>query len=795
MLKRLVQSLRQNNGSDLDMIGRPARSVAFSSTLLLSVVLTLSVPVLSTSPAWAEGFGQTQRDNPSTPKNKPCRAARAPLTNNFAEDPCELTRDKKNLKFAQEHQAGWRFIKHVGDWWEEKFLPDLKAMTKQMRAGMINQTLLFGKMIDAQYIGSKTRMLQSIEVDARKSMTPNENTCVAGTHQLALGSTLKISNTIAKSFAYEESARSAGMRLPGEVERLQKIVDANFEKNKSRLFPNAVAAPKVPKVVSPAGDQLERFKTYCKYFRDPESNNGEWDDVCPDDDLSADQIWDADIDVEDFLLKATIDMNKPEERAAALALMQNLLEPRIMERLPDGGTNEDGVLKRTEGQEFILQKQHLASVRKLASSVVGSIISRRISIPGTNEVFDVQVTTPGGSGGNSGSGDNGAGSGTGGTGSGTGGGGSTAGLPASCQAAQNTVKGHAGTSTYGGTMGPLTVPEDGKACGSYEKFFEMLGHRESSGVYTATNSLGYMGKYQMGGDTLRDLCKVGKDFCYVSDITGKGNKVQFNGRDGINSLNAFLANKQVQEKLIRAKMQLEMRYLKNLGLLKYVGQKTPQGIPVTVSGLLGAAHLMGSGGVACFFNNNTNSWCPKKASRYTNGIIVDGTGTPVTQYMNLFGGYETPFDKPWGSPNGGVTPGGSGGAPAGDTGGGDTGGGSTGGTTSTQSVNVSSTIQDIRSKAGVDKTEIAEFPSYNEIMIAMTKERFFNPDYYTRMANDVGALRQEQTVVNSYIAIQLQDIYRLQEQINLMMAAKAAMKLNEKPMPNLIEKLPTSDKK
>ena len=92
---------------------------------------------------------------------------------------------------------------------------------------------------------------------------------------------------------------------------------------------------------------------------------------------------------------------------------------------------------------------------------------------------------------------------------------------------------------------------------------------------------------------------------------------------------------------------------------------------------------------------------------------------------------------------------------------------------------VGQTIREIRERAGVDPANISDNPSYNEIMLAMTKERFLDPDYYTRMQNEIGALQQERASIKAYITMQLQDIYVLQEQINVLMAARASMKLNE----------------
>ena len=69
-------------------------------------------------------------------------------------------------------------------------------------------------------------------------------------------------------------------------------------------------------------------------------------------------------------------------------------------------------------------------------------------------------------------------------------------------------------------------------------------------------------------------------------------------------------------------------------------------------------------------------------------------------------------------------------------------------------------------------------PSYNEIMLALTKERFFAPSYFLHMENNPGTIKQEQAAIDGYTTVQLQDIYKLQEQINALLAARAALKLS-----------------
>jgi hypothetical protein len=87
-------------------------------------------------------------------------------------------------------------------------------------------------------------------------------------------------------------------------------------------------------------------------------------------------------------------------------------------------------------------------------------------------------------------------------------------------------------------------------------------------------------------------------------------------------------------------------------------------------------------------------------------------------------------------------------------------------------------ISEIRERAGTDPSLISTTPSYNEIMLAMTKERFFAPEYFFQMQNNIGTIKQEQANIDAYTTVQLQDIYLLQEQINALLAARAAIKLD-----------------
>lgn len=146
-----------------------------------------------------------------------------------------------------------------------------------------------------------------------------------------------------------------------------------------------------------------------------------------------------------------------------------------------------------------------------------------------------------------------------------------------------------------------------------EEFLEKLGNRESSGKYTEENDLGYLGKYQFGKLALQDAG-------YRDKKTGK-----WTGKDGVNSKQDFLNNKDAQENAIRTYTKIQRKYLKNYGADKHIGTEF-KGVPVTESGLLAAAHLIGAKGLSDALNTGVD----KK----------DGYGTPATEYLKLFKGID-----------------------------------------------------------------------------------------------------------------------------------------------------------
>lgn len=146
----------------------------------------------------------------------------------------------------------------------------------------------------------------------------------------------------------------------------------------------------------------------------------------------------------------------------------------------------------------------------------------------------------------------------------------------------------------------FNLPYTGK---TFTGFKEALGFKESQGKYTLINSLGYMGKYQFGRAALRAI--------------------------GIHDSSEFLKNPRLQEKAFKALLAKNKWELRE-EIQEFDG-KVINGIAITESGILAAAHLGGAGSVKKFFKN--------KGKR----AIKDNFGTSLQSYMKKFGGYDTSF--------------------------------------------------------------------------------------------------------------------------------------------------------
>lgn len=177
---------------------------------------------------------------------------------------------------------------------------------------------------------------------------------------------------------------------------------------------------------------------------------------------------------------------------------------------------------------------------------------------------------------------------------------------------------------------------------TYQDFLNALGFRESSSIpdgvqnYDVENPFGFIGKYQFGEAALYDLGYYGTDNSdrnlFKNDWVGN-----WSGKNGIHSKQDYLSNGFVQEIIIRDWQGILWNRIQFLALDKYEGQVL-NGQPITLSGMLATAHLIGAG-------SRSSDTAGLKGYLLSGATFSpgDGNGTSANDYMALFEGFQTPF--------------------------------------------------------------------------------------------------------------------------------------------------------
>ncbi|MFD2098357.1 hypothetical protein [Flagellimonas iocasae] len=144
----------------------------------------------------------------------------------------------------------------------------------------------------------------------------------------------------------------------------------------------------------------------------------------------------------------------------------------------------------------------------------------------------------------------------------------------------------------------IAPPFLGKA---YNGFKDALAFKESQGKYHVVNTLGYMGKYQFGGNTLHLM--------------------------GVYDVETFLNDPILQEKAFDVNVARN-KWILRRDIKRFTGKRIG-GVEVTESGILAAAHLAGAGNVKKYLRS------------YGQEDVSDAYGSSISYYMKKFAGYDT----------------------------------------------------------------------------------------------------------------------------------------------------------
>lgn len=822
--------------------------------------------------------------------------------NSWAKDPCVWTHDNPKLSpaidFAEEnqgdnqppqngegHKAGWLFSNYLAHWWKYEFMPALQDYTKEDSAGKSDGARQQGTITDAENIAKTSKVIQKEELKAKREYQPNEKTCVVGSHTSVATTTETTATALSQGLSSELSAAAGDMS--GTYDNPSQDPPTSEGAGGGGGTPGS--GPSGGKNVHNQGTYTRsRLGDYCANFQDSDANNG--DNICTvgrsDTSKDSDAMpMNGDIDIEGFLMKDTLPITEGSGKETAVALLQNLVYPKVMPEIPDD------VLDKTVAGQYTLVKEHIEGVKKIAADVISSMLARRAGI--TLPEKYIKSVNPG------------------------------YGLPPD----SNTGMPVDVSNYENGTPVPET--------GDFYAWRAKLMAKEGGGKYTVINGYNYLGVVQMGEETLigslekprfikvikdsshKDLNQLGlkhlapgltcaavvaasniysganptppcqgtlaacarkystspiipcngtveqckRSYVLCNDSSGNfpswqtytkfrsykspdhdstadvfpiGDKRYairvfdyewiaetnypagngFQRCAGVRTNKDYIESEDCQRVAHFMTMKALWRTIKAKGLTAYVG-KNVNGVFVGPSGLL----LAGWGGWLRLKQWLTNDpkYKPDAYGTTAGSRIILGNGhnlsTPVPEYVVpgmsdgilipaadvpqnygaavepsivLSGAIDSPAAQAQvanipdpvtvnadGDAEYTPLPPGVGTGTLTDVPG-------PGGT-------IKQMIRAIREKAGVPPGDISDAPSYNEVMKALTKERFLNPEYYATLAADVGQLKQEQAGVKAYISIQLQDIYKLQEQINALMAARAGMKLNKEQFDDLLE--------
>ena len=141
---------------------------------------------------------------------------------------------------------------------------------------------------------------------------------------------------------------------------------------------------------------------------------------------------------------------------------------------------------------------------------------------------------------------------------------------------------------------PFTVKD-------YVGFKSFLGFFESGSNYNKVNRFGYMGKYQFGKETLKMF--------------------------GVRNLSDYKSNPALQEEVFL------MNVMRNKWILRreisWYSDRYLNGIYVSQSGIIAAAHLSGPGNVKKYLRSHCDPDLNKR----------DANGTSISDYINIFKDY------------------------------------------------------------------------------------------------------------------------------------------------------------
>ena len=173
----------------------------------------------------------------------------------------------------------------------------------------------------------------------------------------------------------------------------------------------------------------------------------------------------------------------------------------------------------------------------------------------------------------------------------------------------------------------------------YSSWSQLTDAQWEAMSYRSMNSLGFVG-YQFGEALLIDLGYYDDDLFYGNGAASNTWDGSWTGKNGVTSLEDFMT-KEAQEVAIREAFGFNLKIIQDglasrgesladyIGTTRsYVENGQSVEVPLTLTGIMAAAHLRGAYGTLNLLQNGS--------------VSADEYGTSILRYIQQFGGYDAP---------------------------------------------------------------------------------------------------------------------------------------------------------
>jgi hypothetical protein len=259
---------------------------------------------------------------------------------NFIDEDLSNTAALEAVTRMEEFQSnilGW-----LNNWWNTRYLPAMKDMTKQWSAAQVEQTAHLGAIMDSS-IQNETKLAKyEKQVEAFRRYAPSETTCDVDSI-MATGATKaqKMSVSLSRSFATDASGigLNSASKPAGSGEAAQRRAD---------------------------------YETYVTYFCDPDRG----DQGCAAPGSMAGM--NTDLPALLFGNKQSIDMSNPDARVMAEGALRTLLQPEAPDVIPTG------VVLSAAGQEELLIRRARAARINTTYNAVAQLLGQHVEGSGVD---------------------------------------------------------------------------------------------------------------------------------------------------------------------------------------------------------------------------------------------------------------------------------------------------------------------------------------------------------------------------------------------------------------------------